>query len=273
MKNLDKIVLISLSVYLFINSLAFQTQAFIFANPKLNNDPDKMLFEIVYEQGYRKVHDINDEQFADYGENMVDTVPPKSNKRIRLNHNRLYLQWYDKKADFYSIFYRILIGGFATRLKFETTPYNPDFWGLGGGIQIKIPTKLDRVKFNITASWDWSYGWQNNVHTYRSVKPFSLEPDFTTGSRRDEVNWTEGAIAFWLSYPVNEKSDVYGGFSRLRTKIYVELGEYNHTRWFLDSKNGIFLGLKYLFGNNFGLSCEFHGINENTGIISLSKNI
>jgi hypothetical protein len=271
MKYSGKIIKVSIFIYLFLNIWIFPSEAFLFGDPGMNYDSSEYSYEIIYEQGYRKIHSINGNGFTIYGEGIFDSLPPKSNERIRLNYSRLYMQFYEKKSDYYSIFYRVLIPGSATKLKFEGTPYNPGSIGLGGGIQFNIPTKLNRLKFHVTTSWDWSYGWQDNIHTYLKEE-FMKEPVYATERLLDQVNVTEGAIAIWSAYHITDKFNIYGGISRLRTKIYVNLGVDN-TWWYLDQKDGGFFGFKYLFTKYCGLSCELHRFNENTGIIKLFYNL
>lgn len=220
----------------------------------------------VFEQGKRRMFETSGHGILAFGGGAVDAERPPADAEV--SSHRFYLQGRGGLGGNTEFFVRAVPG--AQRLNFKGSPYNPHMFGGGAGLKWAAPWRAGPVSFGGAASWDWAYGIQNNTHTYPSHK--FLPGGLTTANRRDNVNWTEGALSAGASFKAREGSSLYAGYSFLRTKVFWDSGDEVDTYWHLRHENGAYAGLALRPAAALSILAEFHFGNERTLAFALDYN-
>jgi hypothetical protein len=168
-----------------------------------------------------------------------DIVPENGGPSVDLESHRLYAQWRYGASKSVQLVGRVLPG--TGRLDLDNSNFNPNVWGLGGGIQFSPREKLGAVRVGASAAYDINFGESGD----------------------DEIRWTEFTAATGVSYDPAETVRVYGGLSIIKDTYDFEFNPGNVQ---VDYKNddswGLFAGVNFLPADPWVISFEAHFLNE-----------
>jgi len=216
-------------------------RAYWIGNPAAPVRGDNFFVETLYDVGRRRL--LN---------------PDDSKREIRLDSRRLSLQAGHGLGRSFELSGRLL--PFTGRMDVNGVSFDPPVFGAGSGVRFS-PDWGGPLRVGVLASWDWNYGTQRRRYTDPQEASFfnAFIPD--TKKRWYRVNWTEGTLAAGASAAVGKNLDLYGGFSYLRTKVYLYVAG-NQTNWVSKRMDGFFGGFTARLGRGFSSGFEVHTGNE-----------
>lgn len=181
--------------------------------------------ELIYDAGAREIEPSNGGQDVD-----MDT-------------NRLYFQYTRGLGNGLEFFGRVMPE--TGEADFDPGNFNPDLWGLGGGVRWS-PKQKGAFKLGFQFSLDWNQGDDQNT----------------------DIDIKEILFAGGGSYRVNRNVDVYGGLSLLKSDITVEPPAGPDQDWENGNTFGLFGGLDLKPGKNFTVGLELRLVNETIFAVS-----
>jgi hypothetical protein len=174
---------------------------------------------------------------AIYDTGSTEIEPSDGGDEFDMKTNRLYFQYSRGLGNGLEFFGRVMPE--TGSVKFEDSNYEPDVWGLGGGVRW-APMQKGQFHFGLQFSFDWNQGSDNNTDI--DIK---------------ELGFQGGG-----SYRVNKNVDAYGGLSLKKDDITLDPPaggsiDFENTNTF-----GLFAGMDLKPTNNFTVAVELHLINE-----------
>ncbi len=230
------------------------SHGFGLGNPHDYFERENKSWRMVLDQGTTRVFERFDRGFLRYDGVNPDYVDYLGGEPLRVKRTRFYFEFTEKSGRWDSWAFRVMPGG---TLAFDQSPYHPYLCGLGASWRAKLPLSNNEFMCVLVGSWDWQYGWRMIKHSNGS----------TVHRRRDETNWTEAAGNVLFSYLLTESVSLYGGYSYLRTKIYVELSSFK-TNWRNRRRGGVVFGFSVKNEKNRAYGMGFRGGNENSILVS-----
>lgn len=112
---------------------------------------------------------------------------------------------------------------FTGRVNLEGSSFNPDVWGVGGGLHWSPPEPLGVVRLGFVAGVDFFQG---------------------TESSRNNMNWLELSLAGGATVPLVEHVDLFGGVSFVRPDLRFEAANVV-TKFDTEKRFGGFGGVGY----------------------------
>jgi hypothetical protein len=174
--------------------------------------------EVVYDTGSREIE------------------PSDGGREFDMDTDRLYFQYTRGLGNGLELFGRVMPE--TGEVEFEDSFFNPEVWGLGGGVRWS-PQQKGKLKLGFQAAFDLNQGDDEDV----------------------DIDIKELMFVGGGSYRVNRNVDAYGGLSFLKSNITVEWAGYD-----ADYENsgtiGLFGGFDLKPSKNFTVGVELHLINE-----------
>lgn len=229
-----------------LSSLASPLQAALWGNPAPVLQRGDGSLGLLFETGERTLRRV---------EGPASTVD--------LEARRFFIQGDYAPMGGLSFFGRVI--PFTGRAQFEGVDFHPPLFGGGAGLRISPMSPESHVRVGMSASWDWNYATERHSYNDETAAFFASD----TKTRWYRMNWTEGVITAGASARVFSGLEFYGGFSYVRSKVYLYVAG-NQTDWVSDQEGGAFAGLTARLGKNWSLDLEGHIGNEKTAALAFS---
>lgn len=168
------------------------------------NGRDEHSIEFIYDTGDRDIR-----------------VKGTNGPDVQLNAHRFTVQYARGLGQGFELFARGV--PFTGRINLENSSFNPDLWGLGGGLHWSPPEPIGPVRLGFVAGVDFFQG---------------------TKSSRDNLNWLELSLAGGATVPLVEHVDLFGGVSFVRPDMRFEISN-TVTKFDTEQRFGGFGGIGY----------------------------